>query len=50
MDNSASGKVMQKSGMQFEGILRQYLKRSDDALSNVAVYAILRDEWNDRKI
>jgi ribosomal-protein-alanine N-acetyltransferase len=42
--NAASGRVLEKAGMKFEGIHRQHDKKWGEVL-DVAVYAILRDEW-----
>jgi [ribosomal protein S5]-alanine N-acetyltransferase len=42
--NPASGRVMQKLGMQFEGINRDAYRRWD-RFEDVAVYAILATEW-----
>lgn len=42
--NPSSGRVMQKVGMQFEGRLRQSIKKWDEYL-DVEYYAILRSEW-----
>jgi len=42
--NAASGRVMEKSGMKFEGRLRQHVKKWDDFV-DIVYYAILRDEW-----
>lgn len=44
IDNIASGKVMKKEGMKFEGILRQSAK-SNNGISDVAVYSILKEEY-----
>lgn len=41
--NAASGKVMQKIGMQYEGTLRQHACKWGEYL-DVAFYGILRDE------
>jgi ribosomal-protein-alanine N-acetyltransferase len=41
--NPASGRVMQKLGMQFEGIQRGAMKRWD-AYEDVAMYGILNDD------
>lgn len=41
--NPASGKVMQKLGMKFEGVLRQHFVRMGD-LQDVAVYSLLSSE------
>ena len=43
-DNPASGKVMQKLGMTYEGTLRQHLRRFD-SYKDVAYYGILRNEY-----
>jgi RimJ/RimL family protein N-acetyltransferase len=42
--NPASGRVMQKAGMQFEGVLRDDVKKSD-GFHDQAIYAILRADW-----
>jgi RimJ/RimL family protein N-acetyltransferase len=42
--NPASGRVMQKIGMQFEGIHRGAVKKWD-VYEDVAAYAILVDDW-----
>jgi [ribosomal protein S5]-alanine N-acetyltransferase len=42
--NPASGRVMQKLGMKLEGINRQAL-RKNDRFEDLAVYAMLADEW-----
>ena len=42
--NPASGRVMQKIGMIFEGILREHLLK-DGRFEDVAVYGILQREW-----
>jgi [ribosomal protein S5]-alanine N-acetyltransferase len=43
--NPASGRVMQKLGMTLEGIHREAYLRWD-RFEDVAMYGILRDEWN----
>ena len=45
--NPASGRVMQKIGMTFEGIQREHF-RKDDRFEDVANYGILRHEWESR--
>lgn len=45
--NVASGKVMYKSGMKYEGTLRQANLRDNKEFYDVAVYAILKDDWLD---
>ena len=42
--NPASGRVLQKLGMQLEGVNRQWL-RKHDRFEDVAMYAILANEW-----
>jgi len=43
-DNPASGRVMEKAGMRYEGILRQYVRKWD-AYKDLRYMAILRDEY-----
>ncbi len=43
--NPASGKVMIKSGMQYEGIRRQAGKNNTGEFCDLATYAILRSDW-----
>ena len=45
VDNPASGKVMQKCNMIYEGRLRGYYLRHDGAFSDTLVYSILKDEF-----
>lgn len=47
--NPASGKVMIKSGLQFEGILRQAGK-NNTGICDSAVYAILKEDWLNENI
>ncbi|MEQ8675190.1 MAG: GNAT family protein [Aggregatilineales bacterium] len=47
-DNPASGKVMQKLGMTYEGTLRQHYLRFG-AYKDAAYYGILRDEYMERQ-
>lgn len=44
-NNVASGKVMLKSGMKYEGTLRQAKIRENKEFYDLAIYAILKDEW-----
>ncbi|MBO5035576.1 MAG: GNAT family N-acetyltransferase [Clostridia bacterium] len=44
-ENVASGKVMMKNKMIFEGRLRSHLKNKKGTFSDVLYYGILRDEW-----
>lgn len=43
--NPASGKVMEKCNMTYEGKLRQHYLRHDGMYSDAMVYSILRDEY-----
>ena len=43
--NLASGRVMQKSGMTFEGVQRQSGKDNKGNYCDLAHYSILRGEW-----
>ena len=42
--NPASGRVLQKIGMQREGVFRQYIRKWN-AYEDIVGYAILRDEY-----
>lgn len=44
IDNPASGKVMQKAGMKYEGTLRQYRKRRNGTFGCSSVYSHLKGE------
>lgn len=44
--NIGSGKVMAKSGMKYEGTLRQVKLRNNTNFYDLAVYSILKDEWS----
>jgi len=46
--NPASGRVMIKSGLQLEGILRQSGK-NNTGITDSAVYAILKEDWYHNK-
>lgn len=48
-NNIASGKVMVKSGMKYEGTLRQVKLRDNKDFYDLSLYAILKDEWARRK-
>jgi [ribosomal protein S5]-alanine N-acetyltransferase len=43
-NNLASGRVMQKIGMRYEGTQRQHFQKWGE-LIDVVLYALLRDEW-----
>lgn len=47
-ENPASGKVMLKSGMQFEGIKRQAAKDNMGNYCDLATYAILKSDWKNK--
>ena len=42
VENIASIKVMEKIGMQFEGILRKYYCRRDDSLYDAKMYSVIK--------
>lgn len=44
-NNIASGKVMIKSGMKYEGTLRQAKIRDNKVFYDLALYSILKAEW-----
>lgn len=44
VENSASGKVMEKIGMQREGLLRHYYK-TRDGFHDCSLYGIIRNIW-----
>lgn len=46
VDNPASGKVMMKAGMKFEGIFRQKGITSTGKITDLAYYSILRKEYD----
>lgn len=46
IDNPASGKVMEKCGLQYEGHLRQILKNKFGEFVDCKYYSILKDEYN----
>lgn len=46
--NTASGRVLQKLGMQYEGCQRQHIRKWDRFLDS-ELYGILRDEWEQRE-
>lgn len=44
LENEASGKVMQKSGMQFEGVMRQRMF-TKGKFWDVKQYSIIKEDW-----
>ena len=49
VDNVGSGRVMEKNGLVKEGVLRQEHLRKDGTRGDIAIYAILADEWRTKK-
>lgn len=45
VSNPASGMVMQKCGLQKEGLCRQSFRSSDGQLHDMALYALLREDF-----
>ena len=45
VDNPASGQVMEKCGLKYEGTLRKILKNNKGILVNCKYYSILREEF-----
>lgn len=45
LGNAASGRVMQKSGMVYEGRLRKYAPVGTGELSDCKMYAVIREDW-----
>ncbi|MCL2150917.1 MAG: GNAT family N-acetyltransferase [Coriobacteriia bacterium] len=48
LDNPASGRVMQKSGMTFEGTLRQYAMDNRGTIIDVRLYSIVASDRTGR--
>ena len=44
-ENIASGKVMKKVGMSYEGTCRDATLRKDGTFGNLKLYAILKNDW-----
>ena len=49
LDNPASGRVMEKSGMKKEGILRQRIRNKGEYV-DVALFAILRSDLENQPL
>lgn len=45
VDNTASGRVMEKCGLKYEGILRRINKNSSGILKDCKYYSILKNEY-----
>lgn len=43
VENPKSGRVMQKAGMEYEGTLRQYERRSDGHFCDCKLYSIIKN-------
>ena len=43
--NIASARVMEKAGMQFEGVLRNYIQHNGRPL-DMKMFSIIRNEWS----
>lgn len=48
VENIASGRVMIKNGLVREAVLRKHNRRRDDSWGDVAIYGMLREEWQAR--
>jgi len=47
--NPASGRVMQKSGMRYEGTFQQHYRKGDK-FEDAIFFGITRQDWNNKKI
>ena len=47
--NVASGRVMQKAGMTYEGAMRKHSLRKDGVFEDMCIYGILKEEWEQSK-
>lgn len=45
VENPASTRVMEKIGMQKEGVLRRYFRLNDGRLTDIAIYSMLRTDF-----
>jgi RimJ/RimL family protein N-acetyltransferase len=45
--NPASARVLEKAGYQYEGRLRKHVSKAD-TLQDLLLFALLRDEWEER--
>jgi ribosomal-protein-alanine N-acetyltransferase len=43
--NTASGRVMQKAGLQYEGTMRDAIKHRDGRFADLCLYGALNGEW-----
>ncbi len=44
-NNPASGRVMEKAGLRFEGVQRQAYPEKEGGFTDLALYAALKEEW-----
>lgn len=49
LENPASGAVMKKAGMQYEGIARHATRNNRGEFCDLAVYAAIRPEWENQR-
>ena len=49
VENPASGRVMQKCGLTYEGTLRQFFRAASGELLDTSFYAVLKEEFSSRK-
>ena len=49
VENPASGRVMQKCGLTYEGTLRQFFRATSGELLDISFYAVLKEEFSSRK-
>lgn len=46
VDNKASGRVMQKAGLRYEGRLRRYNVTGSGEQVDCDLYAMIREDWS----
>ena len=49
VENPASGRVMQKCGLTYEGTFRQFFRATSGELLDISFYAVLKEEFSSRK-
>lgn len=47
VDNPASGRVMEKNGLKYEGVLRKFIKNNKDIWVDTAMYSIIDNEFSE---
>ncbi len=45
IENPASGRVMEKAGLRYEGLLKQYILGKDRKYHDCKLYAVTKDAW-----